>query len=245
MKKNLDNKWWVGDYLARIPPEKSIKHLKILYQDNHVLSVFKPAGLLCQGPARNQNTLVDLVKHWIKVEHEKPGNVYAAPIHRLDRPVCGVILFGKTSKAARRLSEQMRERTISKTYLAIVKGSLEEEEGVLEGYLRKREKDGKMLVYGIRLDRSSYAVMNYKVLETGESRSLVEIHPVTGRRHQIRALLARAGAPIWGDCKYGDGPKLGNIIGLLAYRVSFRHPTKGKKITVVSPFPPNWPWPEG
>ncbi len=236
--------WWDGDLLARLPLADAANKLVVLHEDNHVLAVFKPAGLLTQGPARNQNSLVDIVKQWIKAKYQKPGNVYTAPIHRLDRPVCGVVVFGKTSKAAGRLSEQMRKRVISKTYLAIVRGGLEKQEGVLEGYLRKREKDRKMLVYGIRLVESSYAVMTYRVLERGESRSLVEIRPETGRRHQIRALLASAGAPIWGDCKYGDGPKLRNIIGLLAYRISFRHPTKGKKITVVSPFPPNWPWPE-
>ncbi|HDM79045.1 MAG TPA: RluA family pseudouridine synthase [Deltaproteobacteria bacterium] len=235
--------WWNGDYLARLSTRDATKELKILYENNHLLAVFKPAGLLTQGPARNQNTLIDIVKEWIKIKYEKPGNVYAGLIHRLDRPVAGVVLIARTSKAASRLSKEMRERKIDKIYLAIVKGVPKNDEGVLEGYLRKRETDKRMIVFRMEREKTTYAKLSYKLIETRDAKSLLQITPETGRRHQIRALLAHAGTPVWGDCKYGSGPKLRGRIALLAHRITFNHPTKGERITVESLVPPNWPWP--
>ncbi|RLB07057.1 MAG: hypothetical protein DRG59_06960, partial [Deltaproteobacteria bacterium] len=139
MKKDFEDKRWNGDHLARIPLKETINLINILYCDNHLLAVFKPAGLLTQGPAQSQNTLIDIVKEWVKIKYQKPGNVYAGLIHRLDRPVAGVVLIARTSKAASRLSKEMRERKIDKVYLAIVKGVPKNDKGVLEGYLRKRE----------------------------------------------------------------------------------------------------------
>ncbi len=243
MDKHILNKWWDGDYLARIPPEEAVSQLKILYHDNHLLGVYKPSGLLSQGPSKNQCTLIELVKTWIKAKYKKPGNVYAGLIHRLDRPVAGVVLVAKTSKAAGRLSRQMRERKIEKIYLAVVRGVPPEDKGVLEGFLLKRPSDRKMLVYESKRDKTSHARLSYELMETDNSRSLIRIVPETGRRHQIRALLAHSGFPVWGDCKYGNGPKLRGTIGLLAFKISFNHPTKGYRITIESPVPPNWPWP--
>ncbi len=243
MEDYTQKKWWDGDCLARIPLSEASKHIKILYHDNHVIAVFKPAGLLSQGPSRSQNTLVDIVKEWIRKRYEKPGNVYAGLIHRLDRPVAGIVLLAKTSKGANRLSKQMRERKIHKTYLSVVRGTPCNEEGTLEGYLVKRNTDKKMLVFDSKIAGGVSAKLSYKLIEATDSRGLIQIVPETGRRHQIRALLAKAGFPVWGDCKYGNGPKLRGIIALLAHRITFNHPTKGKRITIESPIPPNWPWP--
>ncbi len=244
MKKRVgSDRWWDGDHIARLPLMDAVSRLKVLHEDNHLLAVFKPSGLLTQGPAKNQRCLVDIVKGWLRVKYRKQGNVYAGLIHRLDRPVSGVVIFTKTSKAARRLSERMRKREIRRAYLAVVKGRPSTREGVMEGYLKKRATDYKMIVHPEKKPGSVYARLSFRVMESTESKSLLNIIPLTGRRHQIRALLAHAGMPIWGDCKYGVGPKLGGVIGLLAHRVSFVHPTTKEEITVKSPIPPNWPWP--
>ncbi len=243
MTKLPGNLWWDGDRLARIKPPVAAAHLKILYEDNHVLSVFKPAGLLSQGPGEKQNTLVDIAKEWIKIKYEKPGNVYLGLVHRLDRPVSGVVILAKTSKAASRLSAQMREKQIHKEYLAVVHGIPKNKKGTVEGYLKKNEKDQKMLIIDSEYTNSLYSRLEYKLLDSKGYKSLLLVFPFSGRRHQIRVLLAHVGLPIWGDCKYGKGPKLRSTIGLLAYRMSFLHPTTFSRITVEAPLPPNWPWP--
>ncbi len=234
--------WWDGDVLARLPTKESIRFLKVLYEDNHVMAVYKPAGLLSQGRS-HQSNLHRIVVEYIREKYNKPGKVYLAPIHRLDRPVCGILLFAKTSKGARRLSQQMREGTIKKIYMAITLGIPDPPSGDIFAYLRKRSEDKKMLVVSAETHQAVRAMLQYRLVEKADGCGLLEVFPLTGRKHQIRALLAHIGCPIYGDCKYGVGPKRRSGIALLAYIMEFKHPTKDEVVKVKSPIPPNWPWP--
>lgn len=214
--------------------------LKVLYLDNHLIAVNKPAGMLTQPDDTGKTSLMDLVKDWIKAEYKKPGNVFLGLVHRLDRPVSGVVIFGRTSKGASRLSEQFRQRTTQKTYRALVEGTPQPERASLTHYLRKG-KSLKATVFPRPTPDAKEAVLDYEVIEIFASTSLLDIHLHTGRFHQIRAQLAFIGHPIVGDKKYGANSTLPEGgIALHARRIVFNHPTSKEEIVIDAPVPDDW-----
>ncbi|MGP0630781.1 RluA family pseudouridine synthase [Nitrospina sp. 32_T5] len=215
--------------------------LTILYVDNHLVAVDKPAGLLTQSDVRGAPNLLDRTRDWIKNEYGKPGKVYLGLVHRLDRPVSGVVLFARTSKAASRLSEQFRNHTAQKFYLAWVEGVPEKETGRLVHYLRK-EKSMKATVFPRPTSEAKQAELTYTVLENKGETSLVEVELHTGRFHQIRAQLAFLGHPLVGDAKYRAQSTLPEgRIALHASKLIVQHPTTGEPLTLESPAPEDWP----
>ncbi len=214
---------------------------RVLYLDNHLIAVCKPAGILTQTDDSGDESLMDQVKAWIKTEFNKPGNVFLGLIHRLDRNVSGVVLFARTSKGASRLSEQFRNKTTEKFYRAIVEGKPEPKQASLSHHLRK-EKTLKSTVFQRPGKDTQHAELEYKTLENYESTSLLEIKLHTGRFHQIRAQLAFIGHPVLGDKKYGAvTPLPERQVALYAHRLIFKHPISKEKVCVESPPPPFWP----
>ena len=212
----------------------------VLYLDNHLIAVCKPAGILTQADDSGDESLMDKVKVWIKTEFNKPGNVFLGLIHRLDRNVSGVVLFARTSKGASRLSEQFRNKTTEKFYRAIVEGKPQSEQASLSHHLRK-EKTLKSTVFQRPGKDTKHAELEYKMLKNYEGTSLLEIKLHTGRFHQIRAQLAFIGHPVLGDNKYGAvTPLPERQIALYAHRLIFKHPISKEKICVESPPPPFW-----
>jgi 23S rRNA pseudouridine1911/1915/1917 synthase len=214
----------------------------VFHEDNHLLVLYKPAGLVMQPDSRHRLNLVDMAKAWLKERYSKPGRVFAGMVHRLDAPVAGVLVLARTSKAASRLSEQFRAGSVRKTYLAVVQGRPKRSTDRLVNQLARRGRysrpgDGE-------LDVTRVAALSYRLVETRAGLSLLEVHLETGRRHQIRAQLAAAGCPIWGDVNYGAPLSLPHgRIALLAHRLSFIHPTLQKTFGFISPIPQGWPWP--
>lgn len=206
--------------------------IKVLYEDNHVIAVYKPAGVLVQkgdSPGHDDDTLYWQVKSFIKERDKKPGNVFLGVLHRLDRPVSGIVLFAKTSKGAARLSEQFRNRTVNKTYHALVHGVMEPKAGILENYL---EKDNKNKI-AIVSDKGDLSRLAYETINEGQKVSLIKISPETGRFHQIRAQLAAAGHPIVGDIKYGSKEKNEDgSIDLCATEIEFTGATDGERHSI-------------
>ncbi len=216
--------------------------IKVLYEDNHLLALFKPARIPTQGDITGDPSLLDWARKWIGKKYEKPGSVYIGLVHRIDRPVQGVVIFARTSKAAARLSEQFRNHTVRKTYLAMIHGMPEKAEG--EASLHLAKKRGKSFAVPEQDPRARYASLHYRVIDSAPRYCLVEVEPVTGRHHQIRATLAQMGHPILGDVKYGSTLRLNpGEIALLARTITLRHPTREMTITIESPLPDNWLWP--
>lgn len=214
--------------------------LEILFEDNHCLAVNKPPRLLTMGDATGERTLLDLAKDYVKRKYDKPGAVFLGVVHRLDRPVSGVVLFARTSKAAARLSEQFRNRTVEKVYRAIVEGVPPERDAVLQDWLWKEPGRNVTQVVREGTPGAQQAALAVKRLRTTAGRSLVEIRPVTGRSHQIRVQLAHRGWPILGDAKYGSPIRLDGTIALHAASLTVRHPTKGEPVTVTAEEPEFW-----
>jgi 23S rRNA pseudouridine1911/1915/1917 synthase len=212
----------------------------VLYEDNHCLAVNKPARLLTMGDATGERTLLEVAKDYIKQKYDKPGAVFLGVVHRLDRPVSGVVLFARTSKAAARLSEQFRERSVEKVYRAIVEGVPPEREAVLQDWLWK--DPGRNVTQTVRegIPGAQQAALAIRRLKTNGSRSLVEVKPVTGRSQQIRVQLASRGWPILGDAKYGSDVSLDGSIALHACSLTFAHPTKGEQVRVTADEPDVW-----
>ena len=220
------------------PPDPS---LDILYLDNHLIAVCKPAGILTQSDNSGGVSLMDQVKDWIKTEYKKPGKVFLGLVHRLDRPVSGIVVFARTSKGASRLSEQFRNNTTKKIYRALVEGIPQPQQDSLTHYLRK-EKSLKATVFPRTTPNAKEALLDYKVIETLQNTSLLDIHLHTGRFHQIRAQLAFIGHPIVGDKKYGAHSALPEgQIALHAQRMLFNHPASKEEIIIDCPPPKNWP----
>lgn len=218
--------------------------LQILFLDSHLIAVHKPAGWLTQSSAPGTPNLLDATRQWIKTEYKKPGNVYLGMVHRLDRPVSGVVLFARTSKAAGRLSKQFRERTVQKFYRVCVEGVLQKPEAHLVHYLRK-EKSLKATVFPRPTPDAKKAELDYRVVTPGSRTSELEIILRTGRFHQIRAQLAFVGNPVLGDQRYGSVHLLPeNQIALYASQLKFQHPTTQEETVVESPAPPGWPFME-
>ncbi len=215
----------------------------VFYEDNHLLAIYKPSGLLVQGDRTGDACLLDLGKRWLKERYHKPGKVFLAMIHRLDRPVAGVILFARTSKAAGRLSRQIRERSVEKQYLAVVNGVVSGRDGRLIHHIERRNRVSR--VVAAPTEGSQEARLRYKVLGTDHEKSLLRVFLETGRRHQIRIQLSHIGHPIVGDLRYGAGiPLPGREIALLAHELEVDHPTRDVRLRLSCPIPQQWPWPE-
>ncbi len=206
--------------------------MKVLFEDNHIIVVEKTPNIPSQGDKTEDEDMLSMVKKYIKEKYNKPGNVYLALVHRLDRPVGGVMIFAKTSKAASRLSNEVREKVFKKKYLAVVDGKPEEEKGSLEDYLYKDERNNISKVVSKEKKNAKYAKLDYEVVFYDEVKnlSLVKINLYTGRHHQIRVQLSNFGHSIFGDQKYGTRGK-GKQIALWAYELTIIHPTTKEEMT--------------
>jgi len=217
--------------------------VEVLYEDNHLIAVYKKPSDLSQSDKTGDSALDTEVKKYIAGKYNKPGEVFLGVVHRLDRPVGGVMLFARTSKALQRMNEIFRTREVRKTYLAVVNERPPEDEAVLTHYLKKNEKQNKTYVYDTEVNGSKQASLTYKLAGRSERFFLLEIELHSGRHHQIRAQLANIGCPIKGDLKYGyprsneDGS-----ICLFARRLEFVHPVKKEKMTITGHFPQGDVW---
>lgn len=212
--------------------------LRVLYEDNHLIAVFKPAGVLVQGDDTGEDSLMEFVKKYIKEKYQKPGNVFLGLIHRLDRNVSGIVLFAKTSKGASRLGEQFRLHSVEKIYHAWVEGVPHKESAVLKNYLLKDERNNKTKVYDMEVKDSLSAELSYELVKTEGAYSLLKIKLKTGRPHQIRAQLAYIGSPVVGDVKYGAKKVLSDEELLLrATELSFNLATSEERKTISVEIP--------
>lgn len=211
---------------------------EVVYEDNHIIAVNKKPGDIVQGDKTGDAPLSDYVKKYIKDTAGKPGDVYLGTVHRIDRPVSGIVLFAKTSKALARLNEMFQKKEITKTYWAVVKNKPPQMAGKLAHFLLKDEAKNKSKAHVNQVKNSLASVLEYKVIASSEKYFLLEVNPHTGRHHQIRAQLAAIGCPIKGDLKYGaDRSNENASIHLHAKRISFVHPVK-KEIIIIEANPP-------
>ena len=212
--------------------------MEILYEDNHIIIVNKFPGEIVQGDKTGDTPLSEIIKQYLKEKYNKPGNVFCGVVHRIDRPVAGVVVFAKTSKALERLNKMLREGKIHKTYQAIVEGKPSPKEGELRNFLKSDSRINKTFISDSKDPDAKESILRYKTLITGERYSLLEIELLTGRKHQIRSQLASIGHPIKGDLKYGarrsnpDGS-----ISLVAKKIMFEHPVSHNLVSVEIPLP--------
>jgi 23S rRNA pseudouridine1911/1915/1917 synthase len=217
--------------------------IKIIYEDNHLLAVEKPVNIPSQKDESNDSDMLSILKDYIKNKYNKQGEVYLGLVHRLDRPVGGVMVFARTSKAASRLSEQIRTHVFEKSYFAVIHGVPKEPEGTMEHYLLKDRASN--IVKAVEPDTSGakYALLDYKLIETADDLSLVLIQLHTGRSHQIRVQFSQNGNPLYGDQKYGMGlNKAGMQIALWSSQITLQHPTLGTAMVFRSSPPGVKPW---
>lgn len=211
---------------------------QILYEDNHILIINKKVGQLVQGDKTGDKSLLDLLKDFIKVRDQKPGNVYLGLVHRIDRPTSGLVIYAKTSKALSRLTQMVKNREIKKTYWAIVPKETLPKSQTLTHYLKKNEKNNKAIIYAHEIEGAKKAILSYNIIKTLENYHLLEVDLQTGRHHQIRAQLSKIGIPIKGDLKYGaprSNPDGG--INLHARELEFIHPVSKELIKISAPTP--------
>lgn len=212
--------------------------MEVIYEDNHIIIVSKTSSEIVQGDKTGDTPLSETVKQYLKEKYHKPGNVFVGVVHRLDRPVSGLVVFAKTSKALARLNEMFKNGDVHKTYWAVVKNCPREPEATLEHYLVRNEKQNKSYAYDREKPGAKKAILHYRLIGRSENYYLLEVDLKTGRHHQIRCQLAKIGCPIKGDLKYGfprsnpDGS-----ISLHARRVSFVHPVSKELIDVEAPLP--------
>lgn len=217
--------------------------MTVVYEDNHIIIVSKTASEIVQGDKTGDTPLSETVKQYLKEKYQKPGNVFIGVTHRLDRPVSGLVVFAKTSKALARLNDMFRNGEVKKTYWAVVKNQPPRQEGELTHYLVRNERQNKSYAYDAERPGSKKAVLHYRMIARSDNYYLLEVDLKTGRHHQIRCQLAHMGCPIKGDLKYGfprsnpDGS-----ICLHARRVSFVHPVSKQLIEVEAPLPPGNLW---
>lgn len=217
--------------------------MTVLYEDNHIIIVNKNTSEIVQGDKTGDKPLSDIVKEWIKEKYNKPGNVFLGVTHRLDRPVSGIVVFAKTSKALPRLNEMFKNQEIKKTYWAIVKKNPPKDEDRLVHYLVKNEKQNKSYAYDREKPNSKKAVLHYKLIFSSDNYNLLEIDLETGRHHQIRCQLSKIACPIKGDLKYGfDRSNPDGGISLHARHISFVHPVSKELIEVTAPVPDDKLW---
>ncbi|PRY16455.1 ribosomal large subunit pseudouridine synthase D [Pontibacter ummariensis] len=213
--------------------------LDVLFEDNHILAVNKPAGLLVHGDETGDTTLADLAKAYLKQKYNKPGNVFIGVVHRLDRPVSGVVLLAKTSKALRRLNELFRSKKTKKTYWAVVQNQPQQEQGTLVHWLVKDSAKNQTKAFAKENKSGQRSELHYRLLNKHAGKYLLEVNPITGRSHQIRVQLASMRCPILGDLKYGAAQPLPDkSIALHARQLQFEHPTLKTPVT-VSALPPD------
>ena len=217
--------------------------MNVIYEDNHIIIVNKSSGEIVQGDKTGDTPLVETVRAYIKEKYNKPGNVFCGLTHRLDRPVSGVVIFAKTSKALERINNMLKNHEIKKTYWAIVKNPPKNNEGTLVNYLVRNEKQNKSYAYNTEKTNSKRAELNYKVIGKSDNYTLLEVNLITGRHHQIRCQLAAMGCPIKGDLKYGfDRSNRDGSISLHARSVEFTHPVSTELIHVEAPTPEDTLW---
>lgn len=217
--------------------------MQVLYEDNHIIVVYKESGEIVQGDKTGDKPLSETIKAWIKEKYAKPGNVFLGVVHRLDRPVSGLVVFAKTSKALSRLNDMFRKGEVKKTYWAMVQTPPAEPEGTLTNWLVRNEKQNKSYVYDHEVPNAKKAILKYKTVGQTEHYTLLEVNLLTGRHHQIRCQLSAIGCPIKGDLKYGarrSNPD--DSISLLSRTVEFIHPVSKENISVVSPLPAEKVW---
>ena len=217
--------------------------MEVVYEDNHLLVVNKAPGEIVQGDKTGDTPLVETLKLWLKEKYAKPGNVFCGVVHRLDRPVGGLVIFAKTSKALSRLNEMFRNGEVNKTYWAITRNLPPKEEDTLTHYITTTERNNKSYASLTEKKGSQKAVLKYRHIASTDRYHLLEVNLLTGRKHRIRVQLSAIGCPIKGDLKYGD--KRSNpdgSISLMSHRIEFTHPVSGNKIDVTAPVPDDNLW---
>lgn len=217
--------------------------MEVVYEDNHIIIVNKRPGEIVQGDKTGDEPLVETVRNYIKEKYSKPGNVFCGVVHRLDRPVWGLVVFAKTSKALSRLNEMFRDGKVKKTYRAIVRNKPEQPEARLVHFIKSIERNNKSYAYTMPKDGAKEAALSYRLIGSSDRYHLLEINLETGRKHQIRVQLSSIGCPIRGDLKYGD--KRSNpdgSISLQAFRIEFEHPVSHKHIRLEAPLPDDKLW---
>ena len=216
--------------------------LKILHEDNHIIVVLKPQGVPSCGDESGDGNMLDAVKEYIRTAYGKPGNVYVGLVHRLDRPTGGVMVFAKTSKAAARLSEQMRSGDFEKKYLAVLSAVPKEPQAKLVNYLKKNAVNNMVYLCPPTTEGAKMASLEYRVAEEKGGYALAEIKLHTGRSHQIRVQMAGIGCPVFGDMRYGgERAKKGNL-ALWAYSLTFTHPVTKERLRFMAEPPEETPW---
>ncbi|MFT5233078.1 MAG: 23S rRNA pseudouridine1911/1915/1917 synthase [Candidatus Krumholzibacteriia bacterium] len=219
--------------------------ISVIYEDNHLLVLDKPAGLLAQGDHSGAETVVDVAAAYLKQKYSKPGNVYVGLVHRLDRNVSGVMVIARTSKAAARLSEQFRTKAVAKIYHAVVVGTPVKPEMEIVSWLSSSgDHQGITRAEATVFSGAKESRLRYTVTNSGNGFSQLQVEPSTGRRHQIRAQLALVGHPLLGDVKYGSDWRLpGRRLALHAQSLELKHPIGGRTLVFKAPVPSDWPWP--
>ncbi len=213
-------------------------NLEILYEDNHLIAVNKTGSDLVQGDETGDEPLSERVKEYIKEKYKKPGDVYLGVVHRLDRPVTGVVLFARTTKALTRMNKMFQDKEVKKTYWAVVKELPEEEEATLRHFILKDSKKNKSYAFPKMRLGAKEAILSYRHVSSAAKYHLLEVDLQTGRHHQIRCQLAKIGSPIRGDLKYGfDRSNANGGISLHARRISFLHPVKQEPVEIIAPVP--------
>ena len=213
-----------------------LPNIEILYEDNHIIAVNKKSGDIVQGDKTGDKPLSEIVKEYIKIKYSKPGEVFLGTIHRIDRPTSGIVLFAKTSKALSRLNKMFHDKTVQKTYWAIVCNQPKSKSDTLIHYLKKNNTKNKSVAYSEKKNDSKRAELSYNVIHQFDHYALLEIKPITGRHHQIRVQLSTIGCVIKGDLKYGaprSNPDAS--ISLHARKIEFDHPVKKEPITIIAP----------
>lgn len=217
--------------------------MKVVYEDNHLIIVYKESGEIVQGDKTGDAPLSETVKAYIKEKYNKPGDVFLGVVHRLDRPVSGLVIFARTSKALSRMNDMFRRGEVHKTYWAITKNLPKNTDGTLTNWLVRNEKQNKSYAYNREVPNAKQAVLNYRMVARSDNYCLLEVNLLTGRHHQIRCQLAHIGCPIKGDLKYGAArSNPDGSISLLSHKVQFVHPVSKKEIELISPLPEDALW---
>jgi len=218
-------------------------NLEVLFEDNHLIVVNKKSGDIVQGDKTGDTPLSDIVKEYIKDKYNKPGNVFLGVAHRLDRPTTGIIVFARTSKALERFNKMLRDKTVNKTYWAVVKNKPSKDSDTLIGFLKKNPKNNKSTSYSTEIKDSKKAILHYKLIKSLDNYHLLEVDLETGRHHQIRCQLSAIGSPIKGDLKYGfNRSNKDASIHLHARKINFIHPVTKEAITITAPTPKEVIW---
>lgn len=215
--------------------------MKVIYEDNHIIIVEKPFNIPVQADSSKDKDLLNMVKAYVKKKYDKPGEVFIGLVHRLDRPVGGVMVFARTSKGASRLSEQVRNRSFKKTYLAVIEGSMEKKTGLLKDYLLKDNNKNVVKITEADVEGSKQAILEYEVLQERGNISLVKVDLKTGRPHQVRVQFSSRGCPLFGDVKYGAKNKADKI-ALWSYELGIAHPTTKEELKFKIAPPKEKPW---